>query len=200
MPATDPRVDAYVTAAAPFARPILVFVRDAVHAGCPGVEETIKWRFPHFMYSGRILASMAAFKLHCAFGFRLGREVADTGKDHEAMGQFGRIVSLADLPGKRELVRIVKRATTLIDAGVKAPRAPKSGTKPPLPVPPDLQAALKRNAAARKTFEGFAPSHRREYIEWIGEAKRADTRARRLAQAIEWLAQRKSRNWKYEAC
>ena len=63
--------------------------------------------------------------------------------------------------------------------------------------PPDLAAALKKNAQARATFDGFSPSHKKEYIEWIVEAKRDETRQRRLSQAIEMLAEGKTRNWKY---
>lgn len=193
----DPRIDAYIAKSADFARPILEHLRKVVHAACPEVEETIKWGMPHFMHGGKILASMAAFKAHCAFGFWQRDAVAGTGRNDEAMGQFGRIESMKDLPGRTELSRLVKKAAALIDSGERPVRVPKAAPKPPPEAPEDLLAALKRNAAARKTFEGFAPSHRREYIEWIVEAKREETRARRLAQTIEWLQEGKSRNWKY---
>jgi uncharacterized protein YdeI (YjbR/CyaY-like superfamily) len=201
MAIRDPRIDAYIEKAAPFAQPILTHLRSVVHAGCPNVEESIKWGMPHFLHDGRILAGMAAFKAHCTFGFWHGRQAAAQGKDREAMGQFGRITALADLPGKRELTRIVKEAVALADAGVPPPRAPKSTSpRPELDVPDDLRKALARNAAARKTFEGFSPSHRREYIEWLVEAKREETRKGRLAQTLEWLADGKSRHWKYQNC
>ena len=198
MAARDPRIDAYIERAAPFAQPILAQLRSVVHAGCPDAEETIKWGMPHFLHGGRLFAGMAAFKAHCTFGFWHGRQAADQGKDNEAMGQFGRIERLADLPGKRELTRIVREAVALADAGVKPPRAPKRAARGELEVPEDLRKALARNAAARRTFEGFSPSHRREYIEWLVEAKREDTRARRLAQTLEQLAAGKSRHWKYQ--
>ncbi|RQP22967.1 YdeI/OmpD-associated family protein [Piscinibacter terrae] len=198
MGTTDPRIDAYIAKSADFAQPILTHLRQVVHAACPSVEETIKWGMPNFMYGGKILANMAAFKAHCAFGFWQRDAVAGTGKNNDAMGQFGRIESLKDLPGKAELSRLVKKAAALIDSGEKPRRVPKSAPKPTPETPDDLLAALKRNAAARKTFEAFAPSHRREYIEWITEAKRPETREKRLAQTLEWLAEGKSRNWKYE--
>ncbi|MBL8324183.1 MAG: YdeI/OmpD-associated family protein [Rubrivivax sp.] len=201
---TDPRVDAYIAAAQPFARPILIHLRALVHGACPAVEETIKWGMPFFMLGERNLAHMAAFKAHCAFGFGHGRQVVDLGLGHEAMGQFGRVGALGDLPPRPEMVALVKKAAALVEAGVKPPRAEKNGStatgRRPLPQPPpDLLAALARNAAARKTFEAFAPGHRRDYIDWISEAKRDATRQRRLAQAVAWMAEGKRQNWRYEA-
>jgi uncharacterized protein YdeI (YjbR/CyaY-like superfamily) len=199
MPSLDPRIDAYIAKAPEFARPILAHLREAVHAGCPDVEETMKWSSPHFMYKG-MLCGMSAFKQHCVFGFWKGKLVLDVAaeKAQSAGGHFGRIESVRDLPPKKEIVRLVKEAARLNDEGVKAPVHRKSkGPRPDLPVPPALTAALVGNRKARETFEGFSPSHRREYSEWIGEAKSEETRTRRVAQAIEWMAEGKSRNWKY---
>lgn len=200
MPSTDPRIDAYIARAADFAQPILAHLRGVVHAACPGVEETMKWSFPHFMYGGGILCSMASFKEHCAFGFWQGAavlegEAIEAGK---AMGNFGRITSLKDLPPKRELVRLVKKAMALRDSGVKAPPRRAGASKAPVRTPADLQAALSASEAARATWDAFPPSHRREYVEWITEAKRDETRARRIAQAIASIAEGRGRNWKYE--
>lgn len=198
MGSKDPRVDDYIANAAPFAQPILVKLRAIVHEACPDVEETIKWRMPSFQYKG-MLCGMAAFKQHCSFGFWKHKEVLGTDRPAEAMGSFGSLKALSDLPPKKELVAHIKKAMALNDAPVKAPRAAKP-KKAPLETPADLAAALKRNKAARITFEKFPPSHRREYIEWIVEAKREETRAKRLATTLEWLAEGKSRNWKYENC
>jgi uncharacterized protein YdeI (YjbR/CyaY-like superfamily) len=198
MSPRDPRVDAYIGAAAPFARPILEHLRECVHAACPAAQETIKWRSPHFTYGGRLLCGMAAFKQHVAFGFWLGDRVADTGKAADAMGQFGRIERLADLPSKRALGALVKKAMALGDAGATRAPARRTARRPPADVPDDLAAALAKNRKARETFERFGNSDRREYIEWITEAKREATRAQRLATTLEWLAEGKSRNWKYE--
>jgi uncharacterized protein YdeI (YjbR/CyaY-like superfamily) len=201
MPSTDPRVDGYIAKQADFARPILRHLRAVVHQACPDVEETIKWGMPHFMHHG-MLAGMSAFKAHAAFGFWKGRLVAeamgvkDTGKSEEAMWDFGRVTSLRDLPPKREMVRWVRAAMRLNEEGVK--RTPKARTaRKPLPVPDDLAKALRKDAKARATWDGFPPSHRREYLEWITEAKTAPTRERRLATTLEWLAEGKDRNWKY---
>jgi uncharacterized protein YdeI (YjbR/CyaY-like superfamily) len=200
MGTRDPRVDDYSAKAADFARPVLAHLREVVHAACPDVQESIKWGFPHFMHGGRILAGMAAFKAHCAFGFWHGDAVAGSGRGGEAMGQFGRITSVKDLPSKRELTSAVKKAAALIDAGIKPVRAPKTAEKPP-PVPSDdLASALARNPAARKTFDSFPPSQQREYVDWIAEAKRKETRERRLSDAVDWLAKGLRRNWKYENC
>ena len=201
MSATDKRIDAYIARSADFAKPILAHLRAVVHEACPDVEETMKWSFPHFMYGGGILCSMASFKEHCAFGFWKGSLIVDQEGDaaEQAMGQFGRIASVKDLPSKRVLASYVKKAMALNDAGVKRPRtAREAAPKAPVDVPADLAAALEQRKKARAAFDAFPPSHRREYIEWIVEAKRDDTRARRIAQAVEWIAEGKSRNWKYE--
>lgn len=195
----DPRIDAYIEHAAPFARPILAHVRALVHKACPQVEETIKWGMPTFVHAGGILCGMAAFKAHCAFHFWKGSLIVDLkhGTADEAMGQFGRVTRIADLPSKSVLKGYVKKAVQLNEAGVK-PARPKRAPRPPAAVPDDLAAALRRNQAARKTFEGFSPSQQREYVEWITEARREETRKSRLATTLEWLAEGKQRNWKYQ--
>jgi hypothetical protein len=199
MATTDPRIDAYLRKAAPFARPVLEHLRAAIHAAVPDVEETIKWGFPHFMKDG-ILCSFAAFKAHCAFTIRAGASLLGEAASDEAMGQFGRITAASDLPTRATLARLLERAAALNAGGAKAPPRPRRAARPEARVPADLAAALKRNARARATFEAFPPSGRREYVEWIVEAKGADTRARRVAQAVAWMAEGKARNWKYERC
>ncbi len=199
MPKKDPRVDAYIAQAAPFAQPILRSLRKVVHAGCPEVEETIKWGFPHFDYEGNI-AGMAAFQQHCAFGFWKGELLFGKGKANQSdgMGHFGRITKLADLPNEQQLASYVRKAAKLNEKGVKKPRPPRAAPRP-LEVPADFAAALRKNAAARQTFEKFPPGKRNEYVSWLTEAKRAETRAQRLTTSVAWLAEGKSRNWKYEA-
>ena len=200
MGTRDPRFDAYIAKSAPFARPILAHLREVVHAACPEVEETLKWSMPHFMYRG-MLCGMAAFKSHCTFGFWKGALIVDRdgGKSDEAMGQFGCIRTIADLPPKRVLAGYVRQAMKLNEAGVKHPaRSKAAAPKKPLRTPPDLAAALRKSRRAAATFAAFPPGHRREYVEWILDAKRAETREKRLAQTIEWLAEGKSLNRKYE--
>lgn len=193
----DPRIDTYIAKATPFAQPILEQFRKIVHAAVPKVEETIKWGMPAFEYEGP-LCNMAAFKAHCAIGFWKGSLLfAKPSKAKEAMGHYGRVTSVKDLPPKKELVRVLKEAVRLNEEGVKVERA-KPASKAPVKTPADLAAALKKNARARKTFDAFTASRRREYVEWITEAKTEATRARRLEQAVEWMAEGKARNWKYE--
>lgn len=196
MGSTDPRVDAYIQNAAPFARPILMHIRKAVHAGCPEVEETMKWSFPHFQHKG-ILCSMASFKAHCSFGFWKG-SLLNVPANGTPMSQFGRITTLDDLPGSKDLVRLVRQAAALNDDGVKIARPRRTVPRPVAKAPVELQKALRANASARAAFEAFSPSHRREYIEWIMEAKREATRKKRIATTIEWLSAGRSLNWKYE--
>jgi uncharacterized protein YdeI (YjbR/CyaY-like superfamily) len=191
-------VDAYIDQAAEFARPVLERIREAVHAGCPETEETIKWGFPHFTYKG-ILCSMAAFKGHCSLNFWKAKDVlGSTATSDEAMGQFGRLTSVEELPPEEVLVDYVKKAMALNEAGTPGPISRRQRARGEAPVPDDLLEALEKNPEALATFEGFPPGQRREYVNWITEAKRPDTRAKRLATALEWLAQGKRRNWKYE--
>ena len=197
MGTRDPRIDAYIASSAEFAQPILEHLRRTVHEGCPKVVETMKWSFPHFMHEG-MLCSMASFKAHCAFGFwKATLVLGDDAAGREAMGNFGRIETLADLPPKKTLVSLVKKAARLNEDGVK-PAARARKPRPEAKVPDDLVAALARNRKARATFEQFSPSQQREYVEWIVGAKREETRERRLATTLEWLAEGKSMNWKYQ--
>ena len=197
---TDPRIDAYIAAQADFARPILERVRAIVHEACPDVEETMKWSMPTFVYGGGILCGMAAFKQHASFGYWKHALVVGEGAPRDGMGRYGKMASLEDLPPKKTLLAHIRRAMQLNVDKVKAPAARKSAPKPPPQAPEDLVAALKKNAKARKTFEGFPPGQQREYVSWLEEAKREETRAKRLAQAVEWMAEGKVRNWKYLNC
>lgn len=200
MPKHDPRIDAYIERAAPFAQPILTRVRALVHEGCPEVEETIKWGMPTFEYAGGILCGMAAFRQHASFGFWKHALVLGEGEPRDGMGSYGKMASLKDLPPKKTLIAHIKKAMKLNEDGAKTSATRKSAPKPPPEAPADLVAALKKNKAAQATFDGFAPGARRDYVEWIVEAKREETRAKRLAQAVEWMAEGKRRNWKYENC
>jgi uncharacterized protein YdeI (YjbR/CyaY-like superfamily) len=202
----DPRVDAYIAAAAPFARAPMEHVREAMHAALPEVTEAIKWSHPFYLIGGRPFASMAAFKAHCSLGFwKGGRPVAEAaaGPRDKAMGQFGRVESLADLPtaaALRELI-VDARAAWIAEKAEKAIAAPAPKAKrPPPTVPDDLAAALRARAGACKNFDAFTPSQQREYVAWIAEARRATTRASRIAQAADWIAEGKTRHWKYQAC
>jgi len=210
MPTNDPRIDAYIKKAAPFAKPILKKLRVLVHKGCPGVIETVKWGMPSFEYPPKsILCGMAAFKQHAVFGFWKSAILFGDGKEAKAVreklnwGAHGRdpvparITSIKDLPSDAVIVRLVKQAVALNESGVKLPKKPAS-KKPPPKTPADFAAALRKAKGAAAKFKALSPSHKREYIEWVMEAKAHDTRARRIAQAVEWIAEGKSRNWKYE--
>jgi uncharacterized protein YdeI (YjbR/CyaY-like superfamily) len=197
---SDPRIDAYIAKAQPFAQPILAHIRTIVHAACPEVEETIKWSMPFFDYKGRILGSMAAFKAHASMGlWRMGvdgpSKVSADG-ERDGMGQFGKLASVNDLPNDAALIALIHKAMAIIEEG-PAPRK-KKASRPELPIPAELAAALAEVPAAKATFDAFAPSNRYDYNEWIGEAKRPETRAQRVKQAIEWLADGKPRHWKYK--
>ena len=192
----DPRVDAYIAKAADFAKPILEEIRARVHAACPGVEETMKWSVPAFEYKGPF-CGMAAFKKHCVFGFwKSALVLGEGGPDDNPMGFREKLTSLDDLPSKSEFRANVKKAMQLNDQGIKLPRATRA-PKAEIKAPAYFTAAVKKNKKAQAAFDGFSPSHRREYLEWITDAKTEATRSRRIAQAIEWMAEGKPRNWKY---
>lgn len=199
MPAHDPRIDAYIAKSAPFARPILEHLRAVVREACPGAEETLKWSSPHFTHDGKILAGMAAFKQHAAFAVpMLDDSDGDASRRNEAMGHYGRITALSDLPARRTLVSQLKKAMQAIDAGATLARPGRGSPKPPLPMPDDFAKALAETTGARERFDAFAPGKQREYVEWVVEARQASTRERRIAQAAEWIAEGKARYWKYD--
>ena len=199
MPTTDPFVDAYIEKSKDFAKPILMHIRALVHQACPDVVETKKWSFPHFDYKG-MMCSMAAFKEHCAFNFwkQSLMESSAFPAEKTAMGSFGRITSVKDLPDDKTFKKLIVDAMKLNEDGMKIARAKPTGEKKELVIPAILNAALKTNALAAETFNSFPYSKKKDYVEWITEAKTDATRDKRLATTIEWLAEGKSRMWKYE--
>jgi len=202
MPTTDPRIDVYIEKSAEFAQPVMAHLRDLIHKACPQVSETLKWSMPSFEYKG-ILCGFAAFKNHCTFGFwkQTLMETDAFPKNKTAMGSFGRITSLKDLPSDKVMIGLIHQAMELNEKGIKVARPkPSAAAKKDLVIPDDLVSALKKNKRAQAQFDKFSYSHRKEYIQWITEAKTEPTRNRRLATTIEWLAEGKSRNWKYENC
>jgi|ERR1051326_14458 uncharacterized protein YdeI (YjbR/CyaY-like superfamily) len=195
MAERDPRIDEYIAKSAEFAKPVLAHLRELVHMACPGVEETLKWRNPSFMYKG-LLCGMAAFKQHCIFGFWKDALLFD----RKAPSKIAdRITSLSELPSDKILLGYIRKAAMLNENVVKIPK-PKPKPKKELVVPSDLISALKTNKQALSTFEDFSYSHKKEYVEWISEAKREETRTQRLTTAVAWMAEGKARNWKYEGC
>ena len=200
MGKNDIRIDTYISKSPDFAGPVLNHLRNLVHAACPEIEETIKWGFPHFDYKG-MLCSMAAFKQHCAFGFWKTALMKDAkemiGKNEYAMGHLGKITSLKDLPPDKKIMGWVKEAMKLNDDNIKLPERKKTVDKKDIEIPSSLQKALKENKPAAIVFNSFSPSHKKEYVEWINEAKTNETRNKRIAQTIEWVLEGKSRNWKY---
>ena len=204
MPTNDERIDTYIANAQPFAQPILKHIRAIVHKACPGVEETIKWGFPHFEYKGAILCSTAAFKQHCAFGFWKASIMKDPEKilhvgEKASMGHFNKISSLKDLPSDEIFIAYIKQAAKLNEDEVALPAKSKAVVAAKSLVVPDyVQRALKKDKKAMEVFNAFAPSHRKEYLQWITEAKTEPTRNKRIETMIGWLKEGKSRNWKYE--
>jgi uncharacterized protein YdeI (YjbR/CyaY-like superfamily) len=205
----NPKVDAYVAKAQPFAKPIIEHLRELVHKGCPAVEETIKWSRPFFEYRGAILCNVSAFKEHCSFGF-WGEEIGAVLREakvlgEEGMGSLGRITSLKDLPSDKQMLGWIRQAAGFVDSGqytspIVARRKVVKAQKPALETPSELAAALKKNKRAAAAFAAFSPSCRREYVEWIADAKRPETRDKRIETALDWIAEGKQRNWKYQSC
>lgn len=197
----DKRVDDYIASSADFAKPILNHIRQLVHTACPLVEETMKWSFPNFDYKG-VFCSMAAFKEHCSFGFWKAAIMKDAEKlkanQESAMGHLGKIKSLADLPADKILISYIKEAAKLNDEGIKLLPRKKSTVKKELVIPDYFTKVLSKNKAAYKIFEDFSPSHKKEYVEWITEAKTDETRNKRMEKALEQITEGKARHWKYE--
>ena len=201
------KVDAYIASTAPFAQPILTHLRELIHKTLPEVDETIKWGHPFFMYRGLMLSNMAAFKQHCSIGLWgdeiRERLVAEGAYEETGMGVLGKLTSLKDLPTDRELSSYFRTAAAAIDTGARTKnysRAKPATPKPPPAVPPALREALLKNKAAATQFAAMPPGCKREYCEWIAEAKRDETRIKRVTTAVEWIAEGKRRNWKYENC
>jgi len=204
MGTKDPRIDAYIAKSADFAKPILKHIRKLVHAACPDVEETMKWSMPYFMHKA-ILCSMAAFQSHCSLRFWKGALIFGKGraagnKQAEGMGQFGRISAISDLPREKVLIGYIKEAVRLNETGASLPTRAKRKARKKLIVPAELISALKKNKKALTAFGNFSYSHKKEYVEWITEAKGEETRKRRLTTAIKWMTAGKSRHWKYVKC
>ncbi|MGD0860567.1 MAG: YdeI/OmpD-associated family protein [Terracidiphilus sp.] len=205
----DPRVDVYITESRPFAQPILIHLRELVHKACPGVVETMKWSRPFFEYKGVILANMSAFKEHCSFGF-WGQEIAAVLREEkvlqpDAMGSLGRLTRIENLPANEQMLSLLRQAASFIDSGqytspIAARQKVVKATARAAEAPPEFARALKANKKAFAAFAAFSPSCKREYVEWIADAKRAETRDRRIATAIDWISGGKQRNWKYKKC
>lgn len=197
----DNRIDSYIARSEDFAKPVLNHLRKLVHKACPGVTETMKWSFPHFDYKG-IMCAMASFKQHCAFGFWKASLMSDTrllqmAKSEAAMGHLGKIKSLADLPSDKILIEYIREAARLNEEGVKVVRKPKVTVRKNLVIPPLFKKALAKGKQAQMTFDEFSYTNKKEYIDWITEAKTEATRDKRITTAIEWLEEGKVRNWKY---
>jgi len=202
MATKNKAIDTYISKSQDFAKPILSHLRDLVHITCPDVEEKMKWSFPHFDYKGEMMCSMAAFKQHAVFGFWKAALMKDpalleTAKSEVAMGHLGRITSLKELPADKKIIAWIKEAMELNDKGIKLPSKPKATDKKEITVPEYFEKVLVKNKKASATFNAFSYSHKKEYIEWVTEAKTEETRNKRMVQAIEMMAEGKSRNWKY---
>jgi uncharacterized protein YdeI (YjbR/CyaY-like superfamily) len=205
----DSRIDLYIAKSGPFAQPLLNHLRQLVHKACPGVVETIKWSRPFFEYKGVILGNMSAFKEHCSFGF-WGEEISAVLRDArvlqpDAMGSLGRLTRIEDLPSNKQMLDLISRATAFIESGqytspIAARHKVVKAPAPAVEAPPEFTRALKVNKKASAAFAAFSPSCKREYVEWIAEAKRAETREKRITTAIDWISEGKQRNWKYQNC
>lgn len=205
MAKKDSRIDAYIEKSKDFAKPILKHIREIVHKACPDVEETMKWSFPHFDYKGEMMCSMAAFKEHMSISFWKGSIMNDPDKildveRNQAMGHFGRIETMKDIPSDKIMIKYIKEAMRLNDEGIKLPAKKKPTEKKELVVPDYFAKALSKNKAAKKVFDEFSPGKQKDYVEWLTEAKTEATRDKRMTTALEWIAEGKARHWKYQNC
>jgi len=203
QPKKEIKIDNYIESAADFAKPILNHIRELVHKACPGVEEKIKWGMPFFDYKGEMLCHMASFKQHAVMSFWKAILMKDpvlveNARSESAMGHLGKLTSVKDLPPDKKITAWIKEAMQLTDKGIKLPIKAKPAVKPALTVPEYFTKALAKNKKAKQVFENFAYSHKKEYLQWITEAKTEETRKKRMETALAWIAEGKERNWKYE--
>ncbi|CAN5821315.1 hypothetical protein BH11BAC3_BH11BAC3_44860 [soil metagenome] len=203
MKNTNKAIDAYIEKSAAFAKPILNHIRQLVHKACPDVEEKMKWSFPHFDYKNEMMCSMASFKEHCALNFWKASLMKDpmlieNARSEVSMGHFGKITSLKDLPADKKMIAFIKEAMELNDKGIKLPARPKTIERKELIVPDYFQVAIHKNKKAKAVWDNYAYSHKKEYVEWITEAKTEVTRNKRMETALEWIAEGKGRNWKHK--
>lgn len=204
QPKKEIKIDNYIAGAADFAKPILNHIRELVHNACPGVEEKIKWGMPFFDYKGEMLCHMASFKHHAVMSFWKAILMKDpvlveNARSESAMGHLGRLTTLKDLPPDKKITAWIKEAMQLTDKGIKLPVKAKPAVKPALTVPEYFTKALAKNKKAKQVFENFAYAHKKEYLQWITEAKTEETRIKRMETALEWIAEGKGRNWKYKS-
>lgn len=193
----DPRVSAYIAKSPSFAQPILEHIRGVMHRARPDLDEAIKWSMPFFTLNGQVIANMAAFKAHAAFGF--WRREIDGGSSADTAGRFRDLMTVADLPDEPVIAAMLAEAIARMEAGGKTRRTPP-GSKPELATPDDLRAALDAVPAAASGFAALPPGARREYIEWVTGAKQPMTRDRRIATTITQAAAGKKLNAKYKSC
>lgn len=202
MGAKDKKVDDYIAKRPDFAKPILNHLRELFHKAHPAFEEKIKWGVPSFDHKG-IVANMAAFKEHCALVFWKASLMKDPHKifakeGKSGMGHLGKIKSLKDLPSDKILIQYIKEAVNLNENGIKLPS--KKENKKDLEIPSYFKSALKSLPDGKKAweiFENFSYSNKKEYIDWLNDAKTESTRKKRLETAVKWISEGKIRNWKY---
>ena len=202
MATKDKRIDAYIAKAQPFAQPVMKKLRELVHKACLDVTETIKWGMPSFEYKGPMFG-FAGFKQHCAAMFWKSKLLNDpnghlkerANKGGEAMGNMGRMTSIKDLPPDKSIIDFIKQHMKLNEEGIKIEKKPKP--KKELLIPKELITALNKNKKAKETFENFSASNKREYADWISEAKTEATKSKRLTEAVQWMSEGKPRLWKY---
>ncbi len=191
-------VDAYIKKSPEFARPILVKLRALFHRADSRIQETMKWGVPHFEYKG-IVGSFAAFKQHVGFGFWKSKLLKDPanlfGGDPKASMSSSKLTSIKHLPADKVILSYIQRAVELNEEEVIVPK--EVNRRPKLTAPDFFVAALKKNKKAQTNFQAFSETNRRDYIEWLIDAKQKETQKRRLATALNWLAEGKPRNWKY---
>ena len=191
-------VDRYIRSSAVFARPVLRRLRTFFHRADPRISETIKWGVPHFEYQG-ILGSMAAFRKHVSVGFWKGGMIGDEAGVFESAGNrkmtMLRMRDVADVPSADLMLVYIRRAVALNERGMRIPARKRTAVR--VAIPSFFSNALRANRKASDVFSRLSRSHQREYVDWLTEAKREETRQRRMATAIKWLSEGKPRNWKY---
>ncbi|MEO9802317.1 MAG: YdeI/OmpD-associated family protein [Reichenbachiella sp.] len=199
-PDASKKIDAYLTTVSSEHRPVLELIRKTVNAVDDRIQEDWKWRAPCFSLEG-LVCWFVAFKSHVGLNFFKGALIEDIhnafveSEDEDKGNRMIHFKSIDEVKVK-VIQDYVKQAVLLNEQGIKID-FPKRKT---LETPDYLIEALNKNKKAKDVFESFTDAQRKDYIEWLVEAKREETRNKRMTQAIEWIAEGKTRNWKYMNC
>ncbi|MCB0792148.1 MAG: DUF1801 domain-containing protein [Flavobacteriales bacterium] len=195
------RINSHIAEQDEWKRRLMVRLRQLIHQVDPGIEETWRWNGPHFDRNG-IMLGMSAHKTCVSIWFHKGallkdpRRLFEPLEKDEAKGMRVYKLKESDAIDEKAFTELVKQAVKLNEDGVKLSEAKPA--RKTLVVPPELESVLKKDQHAMTNWEGFSYSKKKDYIEWVTDAKREETRKRRIAQAFQLIRDGLALNERYE--